>query len=169
VLIAEPAACCLFRMRTAGTVSGGGVTDCYANRALRDANARCTSIVNGLRNRYDVAKPCTTCPEGNGESVWLIGQVSNYFDAGSCGILGCTGRSCSFSARYVIDSVQVTSKQATVYDAQLGVKLVTMPPRACYILMKCREHHLAYSAIGLQPRADVYLRPCRIMHLPDKM
>jgi hypothetical protein len=99
MLIAEPAACCLFRMRTADTVTGSGVVDCYADRALKDATARCTSIVNGLRNRYDVAKPCTTCPKGDGESVWLIGQVANYFDAGSCSIFGCTGRSCFFSAK----------------------------------------------------------------------
>jgi hypothetical protein len=42
----------------------------------------------------------------------------------------------SAPSKYVNVSVQVTCKQATVYDAQLGVKLVTILPRACYILMK---------------------------------
>lgn len=83
-----------------GSTSGQGVTDCYADRALSDARGSCNELVMKLRNKYDIAKLCSGCEGSGGKSVFLIGQVGNSFDAGTCGIFGCSGRSCSYSARY---------------------------------------------------------------------
>jgi hypothetical protein len=55
--------------------------------------------VQQLKGQYDYARACTSC-FGNGKSYQLVGRISNNFDAGSCGITGCSGRSCTYSHAY---------------------------------------------------------------------
>jgi hypothetical protein len=83
----------------AGTVSGGGVTDCNYPRAERDAQSTCAQRIQELRNQYDYARPCTSC-FGNGQNYQLVGRILNNFDSGSCGLTGCSGRSCAYSHAY---------------------------------------------------------------------
>ena len=85
----------MYVLHPTGTVSGSGVTDCYRDRAMRDAQAKCAQQVTSLGQEYDIARLCTTCSDGNGKSAWLVGDISNSFRDSYM-----RGRSCTYTHKF---------------------------------------------------------------------